>query len=177
MEQFLLGFIAGEGCFGISLYQRDSGKVLARPYFQLGVMETPVIEKAHNTIGVGSVSDRKNGFTEWRAQSEEDVIAMREWVEENRGDFFNASHKADQFDMWSKAVDIQQQSVVTDNDLKRLVDIAYDIPRSNTKSLSRSEWYQLIDDFEQYFCDATTEGGDNCQKPVPESDMQCHLHR
>ena len=177
-EQFILGFIAGEGSFAISVWERDSGKIHARPFFKLGVDEQKIVREIYQEAGeIGGLTERQSGYLSWQVQSMDDVCNLRDWVNEHRGQWFNNCHKSEQFELWSEAVDIHKQDTITDNDRKRLVDLSYQIPRSNTKKIDREEWHQRIDDWEQHYCIATRDDGESCEMPVPEPDMLCHHHQ
>ena len=176
-DQFLLGFIAGEGSFFVGLYQRGSGSVEARPKFALSVDERLIVEQSKDKLnGIGQIIEERDGMITWQVQSIGDVQKMREWAEQNYSEWFDHTHKSYQFELWCEAVDIRTSEGMTNDDKKRLVDISYDIPRSNTKQLSREEWYQRIDNWEQYYCEATTEDSGKCQRPVPNTDDVCHIH-
>lgn len=144
MDRFVLGFIAGEGSFHVTLELTGSGYVVPKPTFSLRVYEDNILDKIRNHTSVGKVRDRKNGKA-WRAQSISDCKELSDWVDKRAGDMFKSTDKWRQFKLWKEAVEIKLSDGRSSlEEKKRLIEISYEIPKSDTKSKTMDEWFALI---------------------------------
>lgn len=145
MNKFILGFIAGEGSFHVTLATSGSGYVVPKPTFSIRVYENEIIDAIHQEVSIGNVRKRADGKV-WRVQSISECEDIVQRIEESAGPLFKKTDKWRQFKLWSEAVEIKQKDGRTSKeDKKRLVEISYSIPKSNTKTKDMNEWFSLIE--------------------------------
>lgn len=174
-DQFVLGFIAGEGCFYIPLNHKNSGRVRAFPAFALHVHEKQIIKDIWNYFeNIGTIRQRDDGMV-WQVQAYDEVKTVHDWVNNNRKECFNITDKARQFGLWREAVSIYSTDM-SDKDLKRMVDLSFDIAKSNTRNVSKETWYERIESFTQHRCGVTLDDGSSCQYKVTDKNDTCWLH-
>lgn len=175
-NQFILGFIAGEGCFHIALNRKKSGRVRAFPAFDLHVYEKQIIKDIyHHFENIGTIRNRNDRGMVWQVQSYNEAKILHDWVSENRKKCFNVTDKARQFDIWSEAVSIYSTDM-SDKDLKRMVDLSFDIAKSNTRNISKETWYERIENFTQNRCGVKNRNENPCKNKVSDKDDTCWAH-
>jgi hypothetical protein len=180
---FILGFIAGEGSFYVSLMERESvGKLRINPSFKLQVAENKIIYKIHKELGIGTV-DNYNEFTNFRVQSTEECIELSKFVDENVDTLFRSTHKYEQYKLWKEVLEIvtepkynKRLQDIPAEEQKRCVNLAYQIPKSNNRKYDKQYWYDIIDSFERQRCGAERNNGDICTRPVKEETSTCIYH-
>lgn len=183
-EKFVLGFIAGEGSFQLRVFKRDTGEqVRARftPAFSLGVYEEEIVQMIRDEIGVGKISTVDERTT-IRVQSFDDCLVVKEYVENNAGNWFKSTHKWEQFKLWRDGIELlsdwERDNPISKEAQKKVVDLSYEIPRSDTKNLDKQDWYDIIDEYERFVCGAEkSRGSEPCQTPVKGEDELCVWHR
>lgn len=147
LESFTLGFIAGEGSFYIAVKHRNSGNVTFTPAFSLRVAENEIIEKLAEEIDIGKVYDRPDedkGLT-WKVNAVDECLELAEWIAQNSDEYWKATHKHEQFETWREALMLKVGGLETPEDKKEMVDLSFEIARTNTRKISKDDWYERID--------------------------------
>lgn len=105
---FALGFIAGEGHFGVT--KNYQWKPYVSPRFQIQVHErdAELLHALHVEFGgIGEVKSRSNRpHVEWNVKKKSDIEGLRNAIERNAGRLWESSDKAENFEIWSDIVDI-----------------------------------------------------------------------
>lgn len=179
-KDFILGMIAGEGSFHV-LMEKPSGGTIdrQRPIFTMTMYEDGILQQMCSQLGLGIVTDDKGSRFTWRINNKKEVNEMRNWVLDNISNDFKATDKYRQFKLWSEAVDIvpDDRSPLSKPKRKRLVEISYEIPKSDTKNLSKEEWFKIIENTDIHYCGEPTKSGGECSNRVPSKDGKCRHHK
>jgi len=105
---FALGFIAGEGHLGVT--KNYQWKPYVNPRFQIQVHERDieVLEHVQDVFGgIGEIKHRSNRpHVEWNVKKKYEIERLRDQMEESAPDGWWKSDKAENFEIWSKIVDI-----------------------------------------------------------------------
>jgi len=173
-EDFILGMIAGEGSFHIVL----EGPTRLRPKFKMTMHEDDILRDMCLNLNLGSVSHDWGDRYSWHVQSKSDVRELRDWVSEKMCDGFKSTDKYRQFKLWSEAVDIFPSGRVplSKDERVRLVELSYDIPKSDTKEKDKDEWIQAVKSVTINYCGANTKSGEDCENRVPSENDKCRHH-
>lgn len=173
-DDFMLGMIAGEGSFHIVLEAPSR----QRPKFTMNMHEREILEIMQEQLEWGTISKPDDTRTEWQVQGKEDLREMKEWVENNMSEGFKSTDKYRQFLLWSEAVEIRPdgREPIPVEDRKRLVELAFEIPKSDNRNKSKEEWLELVESAKVYYCDGTTNGGTECKNSVEADGATCRWH-
>jgi len=146
---FVLGFIAGEGSFHVRLVVKQNEKVRPYPAFGLKVDEITILEKIRTEVGAGYITTNKDGHSTWQLQSEEDVLCLNDYVKRHKGDWFESTHKHEQFKKWSEVVELtkgKSNANMEKSDKKKIVEMSFSIANSdNGRAVTKKEWRQRIE--------------------------------
>jgi hypothetical protein len=178
MDEFILGFIAGEGSFHVSLLERKSGLPGYRPVFKVGVNEEEIIYRIHNHLKLGNVYNEEDMYV-WQMQSVDDLITLCYWIEENKSKTFECTKKHEQYKKWKKAVEIKESNKnkkMSVENQKKMIDISYSIPDSNTKKVSKEDWYKKAENNKLYYCNEQNYYGEKCMITVESEEDTCRHH-
>lgn len=178
MEEFVLGFIAGEGSFYVTLLDRKSGHPRYRPKFKLGVNEEDIVKRICDQVGVGRVYKGSDTYN-WNVQSVEENIRLSNWVEKNATKEFKMTNKYNQYKDWKKAVKIKESNKnkrLTVSEQKKMIDISYNIPDSDTKKISKEEWYKKAEQNKLHRCGEINSSGNECMSIVSNKNETCTYH-
>ena len=178
-HDFILGMIAGEGSFHVLMEQPSGGTIdRQRPVFTMTMHEDDILRQMALQLGLGVVTDDAGERFTWRINNKQQVNQMRNWVLENISEDFKATDKFRQFKLWSEAVDIipDDRTPLSKLQRKRLVEISYEIPKSDTKNLSKDEWFEIIENTDIHYCGAETQSGEECGNRVPTESAKCRHH-
>lgn len=178
-DEFLIGFIAGEGtfCFGINT---ADGKKYVSPVFGFRVHEkdVEVVEamKEHVDVGgVNHVGDR--GTVEWRVTSEDDLVRLRDYVEENAPEEWWITEKGKNFEVWSECLDIYADGKTRTDEA---IEIAQKAKKLNPDNgISEERWDAFIESKKEetiHYCEEETTDGSPCERTVSSSDETCYRH-
>lgn len=149
LESFALGFIAGEGSFYIAVKHRSNENVTFTPSFALKVSEKEIVGKIAEDIGIGltySRPDEPDSLT-WKINSVDECLELAELIRENSNEYWESTHKAEQFEIWREALLMKDEGVETAEEKKRMVDLSFDIAKTNTRKISKDEWYDRIEEY------------------------------
>jgi len=173
-DEFILGMMAGEGSFHIVL----ESPTRQRPKFKMTMYEGDVLREMCLQLGLGSVSHDWGERYSWHIQSKTDIRELRDWIAENMCDGFKSTDKFRQFKLWSESVDIipSGRRPISQEDRERLVELSYEIPKSDTKDKDKEEWLQAVRSVSVYYCGAETQSGGECGNRVPTESAKCRHH-
>jgi len=173
-DKFILGIMAGEGSFHIVL----ESPTRQRPKFKMTMYEGDILRQMCLQLGLGSVSHDWGDRYSWHIQSKQDVRDLRNWISNNMCEGFKSTDKFRQFELWSEAVDIipDDRRPISKNDREQLVELSYEIPKSDTKGKDKSEWLQAVRSVDIYYCGAEKRNGGECGNRVPTENFKCRHH-
>ena len=107
-EQFVLGFIAGEGSFNVSVYRQDDMKfgVTGNEMFSLGVHEddSEALEVVKETLGVGEIYSDTQGKKQFMVSKRSELLELVDWMDENVSDEFKRTEKYQSYLRWKELV-------------------------------------------------------------------------
>lgn len=109
MRQFVLGLIAGEGSFFVTVSkdQRVDRGFTCTPRFSMNMDECDeaLLREIQSRIGVGSVDrDDQRDTAQWRLGGQENCAALIEWIGDDF-DMFRHSDKHDKYVQWRKVIE------------------------------------------------------------------------
>lgn len=173
-NEFILGLIAGEGSFHVVLESPSR----QRPKFTMNIHEDEILDEICEHLDLGGISRSDDIRAEWQIQSKAEIVELRDWVEDNMCQGFKQSDKYRQFKLWSEAVDIvpNDREPIGQDKRKRLVEIAYEIPKSDTRRKSKESWLEDVSDKQIFFCEGENSDGSECENRVSSPDKTCRWH-
>jgi len=178
-SEFILGFVAGEGSFYVSVSERANSRVKITPAFSIKVYEMDVLQSIKEELGVGKIDKYEDEYS-LNVQSRPECEKVRKFVNENCTRWFKSTHKYEQFKKWCSVLDIlsnwERNNPPKDEKMKEAVDLAYSIARTNTREETKDYWYSLIDESERYTCGEERTNGDICNRPVTSKNEACVWH-
>ena len=173
---FFLGFIAGEGSFQIDVTPKEDRayNVHVQPSFSVAVYEQEIIEKIQDEFQFGNI--RQLG-EEWRfnTKNRQACKELISFIEENKTQRFESTAKHDQYAQWRDAVHSWNQE--SEEDMKKIVDVAYSIGKPNQRKRSKEDFYELIQEGGVYYClCGDTQSGEPCERRVKGPNKTCRFH-
>ena len=134
-EDFILGIIAGEGCFSVGIEYADSYKygVSTRWLFQVQMNDKSCVEFVNKSLGLGGrIKARSRGGNysevyELYARNSNQIDAVIEWFRENRTHEFDQSDKGDVFDDWATLWEERNDLMNSESGMIELVTRAHSI--------------------------------------------------
>jgi len=149
-EQFLLGFIAGEGSFNFNLQKRDAMKcgLLASPRFAINVTsgDRRTLERLQSRIG-GSIDSRETTHNPQVCLvviGLENCKRVAEFVDRYAGPEFRETQKWESFTKWKSLIEDYSPPKSRD-EVKEIVYRAKDINPHGSSGRSAEEWMSVID--------------------------------
>ena len=118
-SQFVLGLIAGEGsfCIGFTKDERARFGVSARHVFSFEMNDPQGVQMVKDAVTV----DSDQGCRVYvRRQS--NVQELIDWVEDHRGPSFDATAKADSFDVWADTFDRKRELMSSRDGMVELIE-------------------------------------------------------
>ena len=144
-SDFILGLIAGEGCFYVELNKnkRMSHNIYARPAFSLGVKvdDPDMVHILEEEFGFGEIVHRDNSI-EIRVRKKENIRYLIEWMDSNKTDLFTRTDKSRQYEDW-KIIRNKINNCETDEDMEEIVTLTKSLSNS-THGKSKDDWHNLI---------------------------------
>jgi len=107
-EEFILGFIAGEGCFDTHITETKTGNVNISSRFKVEVKTNDVelLKKMADYINAGVVRERSGkDLCGWLVENKKDLKRIMNFVENNKN-AFQKSAKYESYKTWKKIVEI-----------------------------------------------------------------------
>lgn len=127
-KETVVGIIIGEGCFQISLHERESSKfnVLSRPTFYLSMKdEKELIKEMVEVADVGyynSYSNSSPPVSRWEVTSIKECKELSNFIEKNSNQVWKASRKYESFKIWSSLIDERKELHKTKSGMHELID-------------------------------------------------------
>lgn len=154
-KYFILGLIAGEGSFQLNLTINNTRSYgfAPVPKFSLLVHEKDILDKIVNEVGLGKVKSRSHddGYV-WEIINQNEVIEFSDWIKKSSTEFWESTNKYKQFEKWNVAVDMicrretnYHGEMYNDSEMKKIVDISYDIGMPDKRKMSKDDYYDMID--------------------------------
>jgi len=109
-SSFVLGFIAGEGCFTVDV-NKGSYTIYLQPRFKVVVdsKDRDTLLNIREVIGgVGNVNEHSDGSTHWDVSSKGECQHVRDYIREHGGKLWLDTDKAENFEVWADIVDIHE---------------------------------------------------------------------
>lgn len=180
--EFVLGFIAGEGCFTTTCAVNDDAKYGIYPsmQFKLNVKEKKILEEMVEYVGVGYVSkeQHKDGQWAWRITQHGKLEAFANWIENNSDCGFEESRKYNSFKLWKKLLEEREELLNSKDGVKEFIrrsrEINDDSARTTAKSIDELE--EIVDSSTNYICGVESAYSDCCGTPVDSPDDTCYRH-
>lgn len=176
---FLLGLIAGEGSFmlTVSPVERRRWNVAIKPQFTIHMYELDVLEKSKELCNdIGTIDSHSDGYS-WKVRSVEDCRIITDIVDNNSTDMFESTNKYEQFTKWKKGLHIiESEKHLTKEGTIELVDISFDIGKSSHRKLSKEDILSEIEKAGDYYCGGENNDGSTCQRHVSKPDNTCQHH-
>jgi hypothetical protein len=144
---FVLGFIAGEGTFTLSMNSAD-GKYYPRMRFQVRIHERDqeaAVQAREVFEGVGEIADTPGRDTvEWVVRSKDDLEFLRDKIEAYAPDIWWETEKAENFNVWSDILDIHLDGRTTADQAIEMCELARDGLNINN-GVTRQRWNEYIE--------------------------------
>jgi len=175
---FLLGFIAGEGCFMIEVgdIQRRRWNINISPRFSLLVHEDEILTQLRDEFDLGNVyhSDERS---QWSIQSIDGCLELCEVIDNSDIRFFEGTEKYNQYEKWKACLHMINDGEHTTRDgAHKLVDRSFEIGKPGKRKYSKDYYHNRINEAGDYTCDAETKDGSNCSRHVAKPDNNCGWH-
>jgi hypothetical protein len=138
-DQFLLGLIAGEGCFTINLTQKNTSpgiRVNCKFQLTMGEADSGLVEAIHEYIGVGGVYGEQDIHENWQdnvsihVSSKDDAKKIRTLIEESATEVFKQSKKWSQFQIWCDVMDLSEGEI-SPEEAKEIISLKHKIAQVN----------------------------------------------
>mgnify|MGYP006281713157 CR=1 FL=1 len=142
---FILGLIAGEGCFYVELNKnkRVSHNVYARPAFTLGVKvdDPDIVHILEEEFGFGEIVKKDNSI-EIRVRNKDSIEQLIDWLDEKSSTLFERTDKHRQYEDW-KTIRNKIENCETEQDMIEIVTLSKSLSNS-THGKSKEDWHDLI---------------------------------
>jgi len=150
--EYLLGLLAGEGCFLAELsYNTDKYKfnVAVTPACKIQMVEgdRPMLEYIRDTFNIGTIhTDSGSGMAIWKVYKDDEMRELNQIIWEADSPHFTRSKKWDSYLKWREIV--QQKAgyghFESEDEVKRLVRLAKNINDGN-RGYSTEKWISRVE--------------------------------
>jgi len=179
---FMLGFVAGEGCFSASVHPEESRRLNVVPQvgFSVGVNESKIIDTLNNEFDFGDTAKSGDKYT-WYVKDHHGREKLIDLIESQENHPFTETKKYQQFKRWKVCHNIYGGETTGKEQMKEFIDCCTKVnpDTGNTSEYSRKELKKLVDSgrTERIICGEETDQTDKpCQMPVKHEDEICHRH-
>lgn len=181
MDDFILGFIAGEGSFSTYTVESDSNKfgLQITPHFNLKVDEREIIEKIHDYMGFGTTLQDNRGMWSWRVAGKSSRQKLISWIEDNATEEFKCTSKWESFKKWRTFTEKRRELMKSRDGIKELIRMSRNINPDKSRSANArtvDELISIVEDAEYYECGEPTQKGTPCKTTVDSPDGTCYRH-
>ena len=149
---FAIGFIAGEGHFGVTKNYQWKPYVCPRFSIQVHERDTELLKEIQNEVfeGVGRFSERGDRpHVQWEVKTKEDVVYLRDKIEAYAPDIWSKSDKFENFNIWKQIVEIHagEQTTTTEERIE-IAELAKNLNKD--AGHNNVDWDEFIERLEDY---------------------------
>ena len=149
-SNFVLGLIAGEGCFSSNMTKNShySWGVCPRLAFHLGMgeREREMIEAVQQEISVGDIKDHQEGHVRLQVQRLDDKAALIDYIEENCTPAFEKSSKFKAYDKWRDLFNDRDELIESEEGMKEFATRSCQInPDDGRRGRTAEEIHEIIE--------------------------------
>jgi len=140
-ENFLLALIAGEGCFGINFYHKDSFTYgfIPRFRFYIGMKgDREILEMYRDKVDLGNIKKYESGIVHWHIDAKRDCLKLCDMIDKMDTSNFENTRKWDAYIKWRDSIRMYDEQGTTAEALKEIVKTSRNM-NSNGSSRKRSE--------------------------------------
>jgi hypothetical protein len=140
---FVLGFVAGEGCFTVNI-REQAGNIYALPSFALSVSERDegIVQELCDLTGLGSVNYRRGGMVAWVISSREECQTFASQLRSAmEGTLFSVTEKSNQLERWVEFME-EYETPKTDEEVRTVVERAKSVNPDSQNGMSVEEWIE-----------------------------------
>jgi len=140
---FVLGFVAGEGCFTVNI-REQAGNIYALPSFALSVNERDegIVQELCDLTGLRSVNYRRGGMVAWVISSREECQTFADQLSSAmEGTLFSVTEKSNQLERWVEFME-EYETPKTDEEVRTVVESAKAVNPDSQNGMSVEEWVE-----------------------------------
>lgn len=123
-ENFLLGLIAGEGCFGINFHHSDryTYGFIPRFRFYIGMKgDGDILRKYRESIGMGNIKKYESGIIHWHIDSKVNCLELCNIIDKMDTSKFKQTSKWDSYTTWRDSIRMYENKGTSAKSLEDLV--------------------------------------------------------
>lgn len=153
--EYLLGLVAGEGSFLLTLKRGDSWScgVQIQARFQMNMVEdSDILSLLGKKTGLGYVKNREDrpenrrDYQDWSILRQTDIQKLITMIEEQEDSLFWETDKGETFKEWKRGIELKEEGDTTDPELiKELITISKELNHGD-RGRSKEDWFAIVDE-------------------------------
>lgn len=147
--EFILGLIAGEGCFSVQLSQRDdlTHGVEIRPSFTVHMKEDgEILETVKDIVGLGEVYAREKGAA-WHMTRHGELVELIELIDDHAGSLFWETDKGSVFTNWKQIIERKGSGRhLSEEETKKIIRLAKTLNERGKSGKSVDYWINIVNE-------------------------------